>query len=86
MGTRHAERMSASILRHAGLDALIAQSDAEYVALAARLATDAAFRNAQRDAVRSAMSGASITDPRRYAGALEDAYRRALTNRNLHPL
>src|SRR5207253_4918229 len=55
-GSRPAERMSASILAHAGLSELIADSDEHYVDLAVRLATDDTFRSAQRQAIRVALT------------------------------
>ena len=85
IGTRHAERMSASILRHAGLDDLVAADDDAYVALAVRLATDLRWRAAMRTAVRAAFSRPELTDPVAYARALEDAYTRALSERHLIP-
>jgi predicted O-linked N-acetylglucosamine transferase (SPINDLY family) len=84
-GTRHAERMSASILRHAGLPQLVAATDDAYVALAARLATDDAFRDAQRAAVRAALTPSPLTRPAVYTRALETAYLRALTEKKLLP-
>jgi predicted O-linked N-acetylglucosamine transferase (SPINDLY family) len=85
-GLRHAERMTASILAHAGLPALIADSDDDYVALAIRTATDAAFREAQRAAVRAAMARADLTDPVVYTRALEGAYICALNEKRRHPI
>ena len=85
IGTRHAERVSASILRHAGLPQLVAGSDDAYVALAVRVATDAAFRDAQRAAVRAALGTASLTHPAIYTRALETAYLRALTEKRMLP-
>ena len=85
IGSRHAERMSASILVHAGLNALVADSDQRYVELAIRLATDCAFRSAQRDAIRLALARPALTDPAVYAHALETAYIRALTEKHLQP-
>ena len=85
IGARHAERMTASILRHAGLHDLVAASDDAFVALAARLANDADFRAMQRAAVRAALARTELTDPAAYARALEDAYLRALRIENLHP-
>jgi protein O-GlcNAc transferase len=85
-GLRHAERMTASILAHAGLTGLIADSDDAYVALATRLATDMAFRDAQRAAVRAAMTRPDLTDPVVYARALESAYVRALTEKRRLPV
>jgi len=82
-GVRHAERVSTSILSHAALPELIAEDDRGYVGLAIRLATDDAFRLAQRDRVRAAMTGTALTDPTSYTRALEDAYIRALTEKRL---
>ena len=84
-GARLAERMTASILRHAGLPQLVADSDDAYVALAVRLATDTAFRDAQRAAVRTAFGEASLTHPAIYTRALETAYLRALTEQKRLP-
>jgi len=84
-GVRHAERMSASILRHAGLPQLVAADDDAYVALAVRLAADSAYRETQRAAVRSAFALSSLTRPAVYTRALETAYLRALTEKKLLP-
>ncbi len=78
VGARHAERMSYSILMHLSLTQTIAQTDDGYVDLAVRLATDAAFRDEVRAQVSMAMAEPAVTDPARYARALEDAYARAL--------
>ncbi len=85
-GIRHAERMSASILTHAGLADLIVADDDAYVKLAVGLAHDAAFRDAQRARVRAALARPGLSDPASYALALEAAYTRALAQRNLTPL
>ena len=82
---RHAERMSTSILAHAGLTALIANTDQGYVDLAIRLATDDAFRASQRAAVCAALDNMGLTDPATCARALETAYIRALTEKCLLP-
>jgi protein O-GlcNAc transferase len=85
-GERHAERMSASILRHAGLPELIVDNDAGYVALAVQLITDAKYRVVLQASVRAALSNAALTDPVRYARALEDAFDRALDAKQLRPI
>jgi predicted O-linked N-acetylglucosamine transferase (SPINDLY family) len=82
-GVRHAERVTTSILRHAGLADLVAESDQAYVGLAIRLATDDAFRSAQRDRIRAALSDNPLTDPATYTRALENAYIRALAEKQL---
>ncbi|HEY2816692.1 MAG TPA: tetratricopeptide repeat protein [Casimicrobiaceae bacterium] len=84
-GIRHAERVSASILRHAGLADLVAESDQAYVRLAIRLATDDAFRSAQRDRIPAALSATTLTDPVTYTRALENAYIRALAEKHFLP-
>ncbi len=56
----------------------IAQTDDGYVDLAVRLAREPAFRDEVRGAVARAMADPAVTDPVRYARALEDAYARAL--------
>jgi len=84
-GARHAERVSASILRHAGLDDLIADTDEAYAGLAIRLATDGAFRSAQRERIRMALTTTASPGPVAYARALENAYIRALTEKHLLP-
>jgi len=78
IGERHAERVTASILVHAGLSELVADDDDAFVALAIRVATDNAWRAQLRDRVRVAFSDPKLTDPSRYAAALERAYTRVL--------
>ena len=78
VGVRHAERMTYSILMHLSLTQTIAETDDDYVALAVRLALDSAFRNEIREAIARAMADPAVTNPRRYARALENAYVAAL--------
>lgn len=77
-GLRHAERVGASILAHARLGELVTATDDEFVAAGVRLATDAAHRATLRNRVRAALSDAFLSDPVRYARALEGAYARLL--------
>ena len=77
VGARHAERMSYSILMHLSLTQTIAQTDDGYVDFAVRLAREPSFRAEVRGAVARAMADPAVTDPVRYARALEDAYARA---------
>ena len=79
VGGRHAERMGYSILMHLGLTQTIAQTDDGYVELAVRLARDRAFRDSMRAAAASAMRDPAVTDPVRYARALEAVYDRVLS-------
>jgi predicted O-linked N-acetylglucosamine transferase (SPINDLY family) len=84
-GRRHAERMSASILAHAGLTDLIAPTDEAFVALACRIATEDAWRDDLCRRVRAALAVPSLTDPARYARALERAYARVLSEPSRSP-
>jgi len=79
IGRRHAERMSASILTHAGLADLVAPTDEAFVELAWRIATDDAWRDDVRRRVRAALCVPTLTDPAHYAHALERAYARVLS-------
>ncbi|MEJ7668254.1 MAG: hypothetical protein WKH97_05890 [Casimicrobiaceae bacterium] len=85
IGQRHAERMTYSILKHLGLEETIAATDEAYVALAVRLAQDQAFRTSQRAAIERAYADSKLTDPARYARALEEAYVRALAVKGVFP-
>jgi protein O-GlcNAc transferase len=85
-GDRHAERVTASILAHAGLDASIARDEQEYVEMAVRLLKDVPFRESLAGQVRDAASATGFSDPAAYARALEDAYLRALSALSLSPL
>ncbi len=79
-GTRHAERMGASILRHAGLPGLVAANEAGYVELAIGLATDADRRVRAAAAVRERFAAAAATFPTRYTRALEAALDAAIAS------
>ena len=85
-GARHAERVAASILGHAGLEQFVADTDQDYVALAVHLATQPAALAAAREAVRVAASDPMYSDPVVYARALESAWLRALAARSLLPV
>jgi predicted O-linked N-acetylglucosamine transferase (SPINDLY family) len=73
VGRRHAERVGASLLVHAGLDDLVAPDDDAFVALAVRLCRDAALRAATAGRVRRALSDPARTDPAAYTRSLERA-------------
>lgn len=74
-GTRHAERIGASMLTHLGLPELVAADVDGFVDTAVRLATDAAWRAALSDKLRTAMaaSDALVTA---HVRALEALYSR----------
>jgi protein O-GlcNAc transferase len=77
-GERHAERMAYSILAHLGVTDTVAHSDAEYVAIACRLAADPAWRVEVSGAIRRQFAATALADPAHYARCLEDALRRAV--------
>ena len=77
-GERHAERMSFSLLSHLGVTETVAHDDAEYVAIACRLADDAAWRLGVAAKIVDRFQHSDIANTRRYAACLEDAYARAL--------
>jgi len=74
-GGRHAARVGASLLAHAGLTDLVGRDTDDYVAKATALAHDfdrlAALRAGLRDRVRRSPLG----DPQRFTSSLEAAYR-----------
>ena len=72
-GTRHAERMSTSILEHLGLDLLVATTEADYVERAVALATDRAHRAQVAATVAAKFAAAAATHPARYTRDLEVA-------------
>ncbi len=73
IGTRHAERMSASIMRHMNLDHLVTQTEAAYVDLAVALSTDSARRATVAAEVEVKFAAASKRYPERYTRDLEAA-------------
>ena len=78
-GDRHAARVSASILTHAGLPDLVASDTAGYVQLASDLASDPARRTALRRDLRGQLRASALCDAVGFAGgfanALEAAWR-----------
>jgi predicted O-linked N-acetylglucosamine transferase (SPINDLY family) len=78
VGQRHAERMGLSLLSHLGVTDTVAHGDAEYVAIACRLADDAAWRLGVATKIADKFRRSDIADTRRYAACLENAYVRAM--------
>ena len=74
-GEHHVARVSASILAHAGLPELIADTPADYVDRAAMLAADAVRLAAYRRDLRARLRAAPIMDHAGFARGVEDAYR-----------
>jgi predicted O-linked N-acetylglucosamine transferase (SPINDLY family) len=81
-GDRQAQRMGLSLLTHLGVTDTIAWSDEEYVALAIRLATDAAWRATISARIAERVTSSGIADLDRYTRDLERALERAITSAN----
>ena len=77
-GRKHGERTSYSILANLGVTQTVAQSGSEYVAIAARLASDRAFHDEVVAAIKAGLASSALTDMPRHTRALEAAYQRAL--------
>ncbi|MSP49953.1 MAG: tetratricopeptide repeat protein [Alphaproteobacteria bacterium] len=74
-GRRLVGRMSAAMLRQVGLDDLVATSEDDYVAVAARLARDAERRLRLRRELRARLTASRLLDASAYARSVESAYR-----------
>ncbi len=75
-GNRHAARVGASIMHHAGLEDLIAHSEEEYIAMASALAQDRQRLIALRGGQRRKMRESQLMDKELFTSTLEKAYRR----------
>ena len=80
MGERQSERVGASILAHLDVTETIAKSEDEFVAIAIRLARDAAFMAETRRRIEAAVAA---TDVRSHTRALEDAYAEIAAKRSV---
>jgi predicted O-linked N-acetylglucosamine transferase (SPINDLY family) len=78
-GATHASRMGLSILSAAGLPHLCARSEDDYVALAARLASDLGALAGLRASLRSRLEASPLMDEAGFVRALEALYRAAWT-------
>jgi len=81
VGRRHAERTSYSILANLGVTETVAQSGRDYVDIAVRLATDAAFMRAVRERIAAGIRKSPLTDMDAHVRHLEAAYVEALEQR-----
>ncbi|MBM3526072.1 MAG: hypothetical protein FJX57_24240, partial [Alphaproteobacteria bacterium] len=72
-GDRHAARVGASLLTHAGMNALVAADDDAYVALARTLMSDPTALFAQRARRREVMARSRICDAAAFARTFETA-------------
>lgn len=74
-GTSFASRVSESLLTAIGVPELVADTEEDYVALSARLATDHAYRTALRNRITGNRFRAPLFDTERFTRHLEAAYR-----------
>ena len=81
VGRKHGERCAYSILANLGALQTVAASGSDYVAIAVRLATDAAFMAEVKAAIRAGLAGSPLTDMVAHTRHLEEAYLRALEQR-----
>jgi predicted O-linked N-acetylglucosamine transferase (SPINDLY family) len=81
VGRKHGERCAYSILANLGAMQTVAASGSDYVAIAVRLATDAAFMAEVKAAIRAGLAGSPLTDMVAHTRHLEEAYLRALEQR-----
>jgi predicted O-linked N-acetylglucosamine transferase (SPINDLY family) len=77
-GSTHVSRVSASILHSAGLPELVAETPAQYLDIAQRLAGDRDARRALRAGMRARMQSSPLLDASRFVRDLEAAYREML--------
>ncbi|HTY04305.1 MAG TPA: tetratricopeptide repeat protein [Rhodocyclaceae bacterium] len=80
-GETHAARMGRSILCAAGLPELVAQSDEDFVTLAAQLASDATRRETLRGTLRGRLFASPLMDEAGFTRALEQCYLEAAYHR-----
>lgn len=76
-GQRHAERIGYTLLQHLGVEVTVAFDEQAYVALACRLATDTAFNEATRAAIRAGLARSTLTDIAAHVRAFEAALAQA---------
>lgn len=79
-GDRHAGRVGASILTHAGLPELVADDVDGYLERVRTLALDSARLAALRESLRDRMRASPLMDLPAFTDALEDAYRQMWTS------
>jgi predicted O-linked N-acetylglucosamine transferase (SPINDLY family) len=74
-GGTHVSRVGVSLLTHAGLGELVAESPRQFVRIATELAHDQARRGQLRSTLRERMRQSSLMDAPRFARNIEAAYR-----------
>lgn len=79
-GRAHVSRVGVSILRHLGLDELVARDADDYIAKAAALAADPERLARLRAGLRDRLRESPLMDARAFARSIEAAYRRMWTD------
>ena len=74
-GRTHVSRVGVSLLSNAGLGEMVATTPEQYVSIASELARDVIKRNELRSTLRDRLRASPITDARKFACEIEDAYR-----------
>jgi predicted O-linked N-acetylglucosamine transferase (SPINDLY family) len=85
-GRAHVSRVGVSLLTHAGLPEFIAQTPAEYISIASKLATDRPRLDALRTGMRSMLQSSPLMDAPRFARDVEAAYREMCRKWTLAPI
>ena len=80
VGDRPASRIGGSLLRQAGLGELVAENEDEFIAIAAKLASDMPALAQIRAGMRARLGKSSLRDDAGFARAMEKAYRTAWRN------
>ncbi len=75
LGGTHVSRVGAAILTHLGLSSLVAETPADYVRIAARLADDREALARLRAGLRPMMQATDLCDSAAFTARLEQAYR-----------
>lgn len=81
LGRRHGERTAYSILSNLGVTATVANTGSEYVAIARRLATEAAFAAEVRASISAGLRASPLVDMRAHARNLEAVWIEALARK-----
>jgi predicted O-linked N-acetylglucosamine transferase (SPINDLY family) len=74
-GTMHISRVGASLLTNVGLESLIANTEDQFVEIAARLARDPAALAAVRKGLRSTLQASPLMNQKQFAADFGDALR-----------
>lgn len=79
-GRTHVSRVGVSLLTHAGLPELIAQTPDEYLTIASQLATNRSRLDAMRAGLRDQLKSSPLLDGTRFAAGVDAAYRQMWRN------